>query len=155
KQSIRRLIELLWWRRFNTVKELCRAEQIFASGTTEEDARALRGPMKSAWDHYVNSNQMLLEMQGLTPDCPFSGDILTKAQDLVRSDSNSDRSWNLAWLCLVRIRDHNLVAKCVVSKATRSELWADDIPTPEEIDQLADEFQVAWEEAVNGMLLNW
>jgi len=61
--------------------------------------------MTAAWAYYVSSNQMLSELRGLTPNYPFCGDILSHAQGLVRNDPESNRSWNLAWLCLVKITD--------------------------------------------------
>ena len=61
--------------------------------------------MTAAWAYYVSSNQMLSELRGLTPNYPFCGEILAHAQLLVRNDPESNRSWNLAWLCLVKITD--------------------------------------------------
>ena len=61
--------------------------------------------MTAAWAYYVSSNQMLSELRGLTPNYPFCGEILAHAQLLVRNDPESNRSWNLAWLCLVKIVD--------------------------------------------------
>jgi len=71
----------------------------------EEDARAFQGPMTAAWAYYVNSNQMLLELRGFTPNYFFSGELLDHARKLVREDPESNRSWNMAWLCLVKITE--------------------------------------------------
>ena len=76
-----------------------------AASCDEADQLAFQGPMTSAWDFYVSSNQMLTELRGLTRNYPFSGEVLAQAQALVRGDPDSNRSWNLAWLCLVKIRD--------------------------------------------------
>lgn len=56
--------------------------------------------MTEAWSYYVSSNQFLTELRGLTRNYPFCGDIVTDAQMRVRSDPESNRSWNMAWLCL-------------------------------------------------------
>jgi len=61
--------------------------------------------MTAAWDYYVNSNQFLSELRGLTQNYPFCGEMITDTLLRVRSDPESNRSWNLAWLCLVKIRD--------------------------------------------------
>jgi hypothetical protein len=61
--------------------------------------------MTAAWEYYVNSNQFLTELRGLTRSYPFCGDIVHDAHVRVRNDPDSNRSWNLAWLCLMKIRD--------------------------------------------------
>jgi hypothetical protein len=61
--------------------------------------------MTAAWDYYVTSNQFLTELRGITRNYPFSGDVVAEAQRRVRADPDSNRSWNLAWLCLMKIRD--------------------------------------------------
>ena len=66
--------------------------------------------MTAAWAYYVSSNQMLSELRGLTTSYPFCGDILQNAQVLVRNDPESNRSWNLAWLCLAKIVDEYAVS---------------------------------------------
>lgn len=113
-QSIRNLIESLQTHRVNTLTELCRIERVAASCDSEDDARAFQEPMTAAWRYYVNSNQMLSELRGLTSSYPFCGDILTQARLLVDNDPDSNRSWNLAWLCLVKIRDE-YVLSCLFS----------------------------------------
>jgi len=104
-KSIRNLIESLQTHRVNTLTELCRIERVAASCDSEDDARAFQEPMTAAWRYYVTSNQMLSELRGLTRSYPFCGDILTQARLLVDNDPDSNRSWNLAWLCLTKIRD--------------------------------------------------
>ncbi|KAK7729380.1 phosphate metabolism protein 7 [Cytospora paraplurivora] len=59
--------------------------------------------MTEAWSFYVSTNQFLTELRGLTRNYPFCGDILTDAQIRVRNKSESNRSWNMAWLCLQTI----------------------------------------------------
>ncbi|KAK3337656.1 hypothetical protein B0T19DRAFT_80376 [Cercophora scortea] len=154
-QSTRQLIESLQTHRVNTLTELCRIERVAAACETEEDARAFQGPMTAAWDYYVTSNQMLSELRGLTPSYPFCGDILTQAQALVRSDPESNRSWNLAWLCLVKIRDADLISTYAASEAAKPEMWGGRLPEVDEAEQLAACFLYEWEMAVLNMLRHW
>lgn len=124
---------------------------------------------------------MLSELRGLTPNYPFCGDILTSAQTMVRGDPESNRSWNFAWLCLVKIAnryfarlylprvsvtdsranltylnlDSNLVATYAESEAARPEMWGGNEPDEEQIQQLAACFQYEWDLAVQTMLQHW
>jgi hypothetical protein len=77
--------------------------------------------MTAAWAHYVDSNNLLNELRGLTKNYPFSSDLLDEAkvacprlsapkradslcpQRLVVSDPASVRSWNYCWLVLLKI----------------------------------------------------
>lgn len=99
------MIESLQSHTVNTLTELVRIERVAATCEDENDAIAFQGPMTEAWNYYVNSNQFLTELRGLTRSYPFSGDILVDAQMRVRNDPESNRSWNLAWLCLRKIVD--------------------------------------------------
>lgn len=99
QRPIRRIIESLQSHSVNTLTELVRVERIAAT-CDESDAVAFQGPMTEAWSYYVSSNQLLTELRGLTRNYPFCGDIVTDAQMRVRSDPESNRSWNMAWLCL-------------------------------------------------------
>lgn len=103
QRPIRRMIESLESHSVNTLTELVRIERVAASCDDESDAVAFQGPMTEAWNFYVSSNQFLTELRGLTRNYPFCGDILTDAQTRVRSDPESNRSWNMAWLCLQKI----------------------------------------------------
>ncbi|KAK1757972.1 hypothetical protein QBC47DRAFT_295478, partial [Echria macrotheca] len=154
-QSTRQLIESLQTHRVNTLTELCRIERAAAACEAEDDARAFQGPMTAAWAYYVSSNQMLTELRGLTPNYPFAGDILSRAQGLVRADPESNRSWNLAWLCLVKIVDDELISQVAASEAARPEMWGGRQPSVEESEQLAACFQYEWEMAVQNMLRHW
>lgn len=59
--------------------------------------------MTSAWAHYVNSNNLLSELRGLTQRIPFSSECVDEAKSLVIADPASVRSWNFCWLVLVKI----------------------------------------------------
>ncbi|KAI0161972.1 hypothetical protein GGR57DRAFT_498317 [Xylariaceae sp. FL1272] len=155
QSSIRQMIESLRTHRVNTLTELCRIERVAASCEEEEDAQAFQEPMTAAWEFYVNSNQLLTELRGLSRNYPVSGALLEEALSLVRSDPNSNRSWNLAWLCLVKIRDEGLIYTCARNEAWKQEMWGGRDPTPEEAEQLAQCFQYEWSQAVDQMLRHW
>lgn len=84
--------------------ELRRIERI-AAESSAEDQLAFQGPMTSAWNAYVTSNNMLNELRGLTRNYPFSSEALDDAKWRVSNDPESNRSWNYAWLVLVKLRD--------------------------------------------------
>jgi hypothetical protein len=98
------LIESLRTRRVSTLTELRRIERIAAS-SSEDDQAKFQEPMTSAWTYYVNSNNLLNELRGLTRSYPFSSECLDEAKWLVLNDPESNRSWNFAWLCLMKIQD--------------------------------------------------
>ena len=63
----------------NTVIELRRIERLLiqrASGDVTE-------PLTTAWAHYVNSNNLLSELRGLTQNYPFSSECLDEAKWMV------------------------------------------------------------------------
>lgn len=93
------LIQSLKTHRVNTITELRRIEKIFAY----LDSAEVTEPMTSAWRHYVNSNNLLNELRGLTKRIPFSSECLDEAKQLVVNDPNSVRSWNYCWLVLVKM----------------------------------------------------
>jgi len=99
------MIESLQNHKVNTLTELCRIERVAASCDNVEEAQAFQEPMATAWDYYVNSNQLLLELRGLSRNYPVQSSLVEEARLLVQNDPNSGRSWNLAWLCLVMMRD--------------------------------------------------
>ena len=67
--------------------------------------------MTQAWAHYVNSNNLLGELRGLTKSYPFSSECLDEAKWMVISDAQSTKSWNYCWLVLSKIRK-----ECVYSR---------------------------------------
>lgn len=83
----------------NTITELRRIEKIFAFLDSEEVTQ----PMTAAWAHYVNSNNLLSELRGLTRKIPFSSECLDEAKALVVNDPTSVRSWNYCWLVLIKM----------------------------------------------------
>ncbi|KAI0913129.1 hypothetical protein F4823DRAFT_559394 [Ustulina deusta] len=139
----------------NTLTELCRIERVATTCESEEEAQAFQEPMALAWDHYVTSNQMLLELRGLTRNYPVSSCLIEQARSLVRDDPDSNRSWNLAWLCLIKIRDAGLILTCAQSEALKPEMWGGRYPSPEEAEQLSRCFVYEWTQAIDTMLRHW
>ncbi|ORY55643.1 uncharacterized protein BCR38DRAFT_122904 [Pseudomassariella vexata] len=155
QSSTQQLIESLQTHRVNVLTELCRIERVAASCDNEENSRAFQGPMTSAWDYYVNSNQLLTELRGLTPNYPIVSELVNEAHRLVRNDPESNRSWNLAWLCLTKIQDNGLISVYATSESWRKEMWGGRDPSQEEADQLAQCFEYEWAQAVANMLRHW
>lgn len=111
--------------------------------------------MTAAWAHYVTSHQFLTELRGLTRSYPFSGDIVSDALSRVRADPESNRSWNLAWLCLIKIRDDGLIGSYATAEASKPEMWGAAEPTANDVAQLAGCFEQEWKAAVQNMLRHW
>ncbi|KAF9875187.1 hypothetical protein CkaCkLH20_07453 [Colletotrichum karsti] len=155
QRSIQQLIESLETHRVNTLTELCRIERVAATCENEEDALAFQGPMTAAWDYYVNSNQLLTELRGLTRSYPLCTDILYDAHVRVRNDPDSNKSWNLAWLCLTKIQEDGLVSGYAALEAAKPEMWGGRDPSEEEAAQLAACFEYEWNKAVDNMLRHW
>lgn len=74
--SVLELVDCLTTHRVNTLTELCRIERVAASCEDEANVKAFKQPMTAAWVHYVTSNQLLMELRGLTRNYPFSGDVV-------------------------------------------------------------------------------
>ena len=85
----------------NQLIELRRIEKLLASGRTPDVTKALT----NAWAHYVNSNNLLSELRGLTSSYPFSSECLDEAKWMVISDASSARSWNYCWLVLQKVKN--------------------------------------------------
>jgi hypothetical protein len=153
--SARQLIESLTHNRVNTLTELCRIERIATACENEADARAFQEPMTTAWTRYVERHQLLTELRGLTRGYPFSAELVSEALSRVRADPRSSRSWNLAWLCLTRIRDDGLLRAFAVREAGKPEMWAGLQPSEEDLESLARCFEREWTLAVNVMLRHW
>ncbi|KAF5489727.1 hypothetical protein CGCS363_v011673 [Colletotrichum siamense] len=154
-RSVQQLIESLETHRVNTLTELCRIERVAATCENEEDAVAFQGPMTAAWDYYVNSNQLLSELRGMTRSYPICSDILYDAHVRVRSDPNSNKSWNLAWLCLTKIQEDGLVDGYAGVEAVKPEMWGGREPSAEEAEQLKACFVYEWNKALSAMLRHW
>ena len=88
-------------RRVNTLVDLRRIERALAASWTPD----VNVAMTSAWAHYVNSNNLLSELRALTRSYPCASECLDEAKWAVISDVQSSRSWNYAWLVLVKAKD--------------------------------------------------
>ncbi|KAL9106778.1 MAG: hypothetical protein Q9227_008200 [Pyrenula ochraceoflavens] len=95
-----RIINALRSHRINTITELRRVEKTCAHVNHPGIIEA----MTSAWAYYVNSNNLLSELRGLTGSYPFSSACLDEAKWAVLQDPNSARSWNYCWLVLTKIQ---------------------------------------------------
>lgn len=95
------LIQSLRTHRVNTLIELRRIEKVFAALSSAD----VTEPMTSAWAHYVNSNNLLSELRGLTKSYPFSAECLDEAKWMVIADPESVQSWNYCWLVLQKIKN--------------------------------------------------
>ncbi|KAI0142027.1 hypothetical protein BJ166DRAFT_597395 [Pestalotiopsis sp. NC0098] len=155
QSSNAQLIESLRTHRVNTLTELRRIEKVAAACDDEADAAAFQEPMTAAWSYYVSGGQFLVELRGLTPNYPMGADVLSDAVRRVRSDPGSNRSWNMAWLCLVKIRDDGLIPHYSNVEAWKREMWGGRDPTQEEADQLGACFEWEWMRAVESMLRHW
>jgi hypothetical protein len=101
--EVNSMIQSLRSRRVNTLTELRRIERTLAvlpAFSTEYIVN-----MTDAWNNYVNCNNFLNELRGLTRRYPFSAELLEEAKQRVINDANSSRSWNFAWLLLVKMRN--------------------------------------------------
>lgn len=157
--SISQLIDTLTHNRVNTLTELVRIERIAASCSDPNDAKAFQSPMTAAWIHYVTSHQLISELRGLTTNYPISGDIVRDAYARVREDPNSNRSWNLAWLVLMKMKDDSLIAAYAALEAMKPEMWGVGLkqpdPHPGDVARLATCFEEEWKAAVDMLLRHW
>ena len=111
--------------------------------------------MTAAWIHYLTSNQFLLELRGLTSNYPISGDLVQEAYARVTTDPESNRSWNLAWLCLMKMKSDALVGFFAAAEAARPDMWGDNEPSASELEQLTACFEYEWNAAIDTMLRHW
>ncbi|KAG9233022.1 hypothetical protein BJ875DRAFT_59622 [Amylocarpus encephaloides] len=153
-QSTAQLIDSLNTHRVNTLTELRRIERV-AAESSDDDQVAFQGPMTSAWTYYVTSHNLLSELRGLSRNYPFSSEMLDDAKWRVSNDPDSNRSWNYAWLVLIKIRDDAMVDIYASADASKPEMWDGQIPETDEAQQLASCFAWEWKEALDQMLRHW
>ncbi|KAK5096668.1 hypothetical protein LTS08_007541 [Lithohypha guttulata] len=145
------LIHSLRTHKVNTITELRRIERIFAHLDSEE----VTEPITSAWAYYVNSNNLLNELRGLTRDIPFSSECLDEAKALVVADPASARSWNYCWLVLVKIEKESLILKYARALASKRSTWGDRQPTKEDAKKFISATIAEWNFAVRQLLKHW
>ncbi|KAK5437913.1 hypothetical protein LTR34_001460 [Exophiala xenobiotica] len=145
------LIHSLRTHRVNTITELRRIEKIFAY----LDSAEVTEPMTTAWAHYVNSNNLLNELRGLTRTYPFSSECLDEAKSLVVRDPSSVRSWNYCWLVLVKMERDHLITKHARALASKASTWGGRRPTAAEFEKLVNACVAEWTRALRQMLRHW
>ncbi|RDL36557.1 Uncharacterized protein BP5553_05909 [Venustampulla echinocandica] len=153
-QSVAQLIESLNTHRINTLTELRRIERV-AAGSSDEDQLAFQGPMTNAWNYYVTSHNLLNELRGLTRNYPFSSAALDDAKWRVSNDPQSNRSWNYAWLVLIKMKDDQMIESYSTREAAAPDMWGGRVPDTDEAQQLAACFSWEWNEALSQLLRHW
>ncbi|KAK2875111.1 hypothetical protein FQN49_001781 [Arthroderma sp. PD_2] len=145
------LIQSLRSHRINTLMELRRIEKtLVPSGSPD-----IYEPLATAWQYYVNSNNLLSELRSLTKDYPFSSECLDEAKVLVVQDPGSSRSWNYCWLVLQKIQDQQLISKHAWGAAAKPEMWGGCTPDAGAMENLANVLLCQWTHAVQLMLRHW
>ncbi|KAL9131964.1 MAG: hypothetical protein Q9217_000244 [Psora testacea] len=137
--------------RVNTLTELRRIEKLFASESSKDVTEA----MTTAWAHYVNSNNLLSELRGMTKNYPFSSECLDEAKWQVIGDPRSARSWNYCWLILTKIKSESLIKKHARLLAAKPAMWGGKSPSAANIEKLANACIAEWTRALDGMLRQW
>lgn len=178
QKSIGDLVESLNSSRLRTLSDLRRIERV-AMTSTPDAAAALHAPLTAAWTRYVTSNQLLLELRGMTRNYPLCSEIIHEAHTRALGGPLAGRSWNLAWLILQEMREEyvppeqptpqckqpsyegvadrrsGLITCFAVVEAQKPEMWAGRRPSSDEMAQLAACFEAEWGYAVNTMLRTW
>lgn len=137
--------------RINTIPSLRHVELAFAALNTPDVAE----PMTAAWTYYVSSHSLLTELRSLTRSYPFSSHCVEEAKRRIYADPESNRSWNLAWLVLRKIKDDQLIAYYAQYQAAQPTSWDGTTPSYEQVNELSDMLQREWNDAVRQMLRYW
>ena len=111
--------------------------------------------MTAAWTYYVSSHGLLTELRALTRNCPFSSHCVEEAKRRVYADPESNRSWNLAWLVLRKIKDDQLIAYYAQYQAAQPATWGGRTPSEDQVKEFSDKLQREWKGAVRQMLRYW
>ncbi|KAF2629635.1 hypothetical protein BU25DRAFT_456712 [Macroventuria anomochaeta] len=137
--------------RINTLTGLRHVEKAFAALNTPDVSE----PMTAAWTYYVSSNNLLTELRGLTRNYPFSSYCVDEAKRRVYADPESNRSWNLCWLVLQKIKDDKLIGYYAQYQASQPATWGGHKPTDEHVKQLTGVLVREWKGALEQMLRYW
>ena len=128
--------------------------------------------MTAAWTYYVSSHSLLTELRGLTQSYPFSNYCVDEAKRRVYADPASNRSWNLCWLVLKKIKDEYVAlcdarGECEANacsgliryyahyQASQPAAWGRRAPTAEQVEQLTAVFVTEWKGALEQILRYW
>ncbi|KAF7898453.1 hypothetical protein EAF00_004899 [Botryotinia globosa] len=104
-------------------------------------------PIETLNTHRVNTLTELCRIERIA--------AASNEEELLSNDLNSNRSWNYAWLVLIKIHDDGMIQKHAQSEATKPEMWGGRYPEAEEAGQLAACFAYEWQEALDRMLRHW
>ncbi|MCJ1314920.1 hypothetical protein MMC15_000234 [Xylographa vitiligo] len=137
------LIQSLRTHRVNTLIELRRIEKVFANLNTPD----VTEPMTSAWAHYVNSNNLLSELRGLTKNYPFSSECLDEAKWMVIEGEEP--------VSRIPIGNANLIPKHARQLAVKPQMWGGRTPTAAGVEQLAAACIAEWTRALTQLLRHW
>ncbi|KAH6618716.1 hypothetical protein C7974DRAFT_416071 [Boeremia exigua] len=137
--------------RINTLIDLRRVEKAFALLNSPDVSES----MTAAWTYYVSSNSLLTELRGLTRTYPFSSYCVDEAKRRVYADPASNRSWNLCWLVLKKIKNDGLIGYYAQYQAGLPATWGGHTPTDAQIAQLTDILVREWKGALEQMLRYW
>lgn len=138
-------------RRINTLPSLRQVELAFAALNTPDVAE----PMTAAWTYYVSSHGLLTELRALTRSYPFSSHCVEEAKRRVYADPESNRSWNLAWLVLRKMKNDRLVPYYAQYQAGQPSSWDGCIPNDAQVQELGNRLESEWMNAVRQMLRYW
>lgn len=111
--------------------------------------------MTAAWTYYVSSHGLLTELRALTRSYPFSSHCVEEAKRRVYADPESNRSWNLAWLVLRKIKDDQLITYYAQYQTAQPATWGGRTPSEEQVKELNEKLQREWRGAVEQMLRYW
>ncbi|KZZ89361.1 hypothetical protein AAL_07660 [Moelleriella libera RCEF 2490] len=153
--STAELIETLDKRRVNTLTGIVRIERIALRRADPNEVARFYGPLVSATNYYITSHQFLTELRGLSPQYPFSGDLIREAYSRVGQDPFSNRSWNMVWLVLTKIQDDGLVPIFAAAEAINPSMWGTETPIAGHVNQLKACFEREWFGAIWALLRHW
>ncbi|RPA99042.1 hypothetical protein L873DRAFT_1828197 [Choiromyces venosus 120613-1] len=148
--EINQMLHTLRSHRVNTLTELRRIEKVLASINNIEYCTVMR----DAWNHYVGSN-FLNELRGLTRQYPFSNELLENSKWRVYNDPTSNRSWNFAWLLLIKMKNDNMITEYATKTAFQPAMWGNVVPDAASAQQLANVLTQEWTNAVDRLLKHW
>ncbi|KAA8911689.1 hypothetical protein FN846DRAFT_935276 [Sphaerosporella brunnea] len=151
--EVNQMKQTLRSRRVNTLTELRRIERILAS--LPNFASEHIHDLTESFGFYVSSNNLLQELRGISRQYPFSTELLEDAKARVYHDPNSIRSWNLAWLLLVKIKADQMIPDYAHRTSRQPAMWGGVVPDPRHAAELASVLIQEWTRAVDQLLRHW
>ncbi|KAL9635393.1 MAG: hypothetical protein Q9164_003484 [Protoblastenia rupestris] len=136
--------------RVNTLTELRRIEK----SLTSDDSTDVTEAMTAAWAHYVNSNNLLSELRGMTKNYPFSSECLDEAKWQVIGDPEKRVSSTLFKPLQVslRLEDWSLIEKHARILAIKPAMWGGKNPNASGVEKLANACIAEWTRALDDHL---